>query len=219
MYKLIYMDIKLLINYFVIAMPVSIFFVAFTYVYPAFGYAMGAFGIAGMFAISAPSMGVKNHTDIVLNSLPVLRSEIILSKYLSAFVYTIIGILMMTLAGLLVKASPLPFHIPYMNWQSIVIAFISMSFLISIYYPLFYWLYNNLAIVFVNMVFFYLIFFMPSFISTYIKEHMNETLVQHLLQLNLHTPWALPLLGITIALMLLIISYLFTVKIYSAKDF
>ena len=219
MYQLIYKDIKLLINYFVIAIPVSILFViTFTQVFP-FGYAMGALGIAGMLALTAPSMEVKNHTEIVLNSLPILRSEIIIAKYLSAFTYTVIGLSLMTLAGLLVKVSPLPFHIPYMNWQNVVITFINISLLISIYYPLFYRFYNGFVITIVNMVLFYLILFMPSFITTYIKEHINETLVQQLLQLNLYTPWALPLLGIIITLMLLILSYLLTVKIYTAKDF
>ena len=220
MYKLIHKDIKLLVNYFVIAVPVSIFFViTFTLVYPGFGYAMGAFGIAAMLVLIIPSIEAKNHTEIIINSLPVLRSEIILTKYLATFVYTAIGLLLVALTGILINFGIPSYHLPYLNWQNVVITLISVSLLVSIYYPLFYRFNNQVVILFLNVIVFQLIFFMPSFVNDYINEHINETLVQQLLQLNMHTPWALPLLGTTIALMLLIISYLFTVKIYTAKDF
>ncbi|MDD3365553.1 MAG: hypothetical protein PHZ03_11275, partial [Syntrophomonas sp.] len=122
------------------------------------------------------------------------------------------------LAGILINAVPLPFHLPYFKCQNVVITLISVSALVSIYYPLFY-RFHNYVVIFVNVALFQLLLFMPSSIDNYINGHTNVIWVQQLLQLNLHTPWALPLVGTTIALMLLIISYLLTVKIYTAKDF
>ncbi len=220
MYKLIHKDVKLLINYFVTAVPVSIFLViTFTKVYPGLGYAMGAYGIAAILVLIVPSLESKNHTEIVINSLPVLRSEIILTKYLSTFVYAAISLLLVALTGILVNLGIPSYNLPYLNWESAVITLICLSFLVSIYYPLFYRFQNQVVILFANVILFQFIWFMPGFINDYIRDHINETLVQHVLQFNLHTPWAIPLLGIAIALILLSISYLFTVKVYAAKDF
>ena len=220
MYRLIYKDIRLLINYFIVAMPISIFFViVFTRVYPGFGYAMGAFGIAAMFVIAIPSMEARNHSETIINSLPVLRTEIVRAKYLVAFLYAASGLLMMASAGWLVNISPLPFNLPYMNWKSVIITLILVSILISIYYPLFYRFYNQVVIFLINIVLFQLLFFFPSFISDYMNGHIDNSLVQQLLQLYLYTPWSLPLLGITSACLFLVVSYLFTIKIYTAKDF
>ncbi|PKM78185.1 MAG: hypothetical protein CVU90_03960 [Firmicutes bacterium HGW-Firmicutes-15] len=218
MYKLIHKEFMLLINQFVIAVPIGIISsIMFTQAYPDYGYAMGAFAFAWVSSI-APSMEAKNHTEIIINSLPVLRSEIILAKYLSPFLYAAFGLLLVALAGILVNISPLSFHLPYFKCQNVVITLISVSALVSIYYPLLYRFHNN-VVIFVNVALSQLFLFMPSSIDNYINGHTNVSWVQQMLQYNLYTPWALSLLGITIALMLLIISYLLTVKIYTAKDF
>jgi len=220
MYKLIFKDIKLLINQFVISIPIGIIMVIlFTPRYPSFGYAMGAFAIAWMSTLIASSFEAKNHSEIIINSLPVLRSEIILAKYISAYVYAIFGLLLVAFAGLLINISPLPYHLPCLNWQNIAIALISISVLVSIYYPFFYRFYNQIVIILVNVVLFQVLFFMPSYISDYMQGHMSEAWVQQLLQINMHTPWILPLIGITLASLPVVFSYWLTTRVYTARDF
>ncbi|MDD2422161.1 MAG: ABC-2 transporter permease, partial [Heliobacteriaceae bacterium] len=49
-----------------------------------FAYIMAGFGSAYILVMGSLQMETKNQADIFLNSLPVTRREIIISKYLSA---------------------------------------------------------------------------------------------------------------------------------------
>lgn len=219
MYKLIRKDILIQINFILLAIPFSIFFVfIFPMAFPDFGYVMGASAIVYMLAISASSIESRNHTDIILNSLPLLRSEIILSKYLGVFVFTVIGLVIMISAGLAVNISPLPFNIRFITWQEIVITFIMAPVLAAIYFPIFYKLSYGAASSLIYILLFQFALFGPNFIYEYINKHLNEPWIQQFLYINTNTPWLFPLIGAVVAILLIIISYLLTVKIYTAKD-
>ncbi|MEN6349367.1 MAG: ABC-2 transporter permease [Syntrophomonas sp.] len=219
MYNLVRKDFLIQINYILTTIPFSIFFVLiFPKAFPGLGYAMGASAIVYMLAISTSFIDARNHTDIILNSLPVLRSQIILSKYLATFLFTLIGLLIMVLAGLAVNISPLPFNIPFITWQEITITFIMCTVLAAIYFPICYKLSHGKALTFVYVILFQVAIFSPGGISDYVARHINEPWIQQLLSFNLNTPWGLPLIGASAAILLVILSYLLTVKIYMVKD-
>lgn len=220
MINLIRKDFLLLINYIIICIPISIFFViVFTPRYPDFGYGMAAFGLAFVLALSVPSLESRNHTDVIINSLPVLRTEIVRAKYLSAFIFTLLTLLMVALMGLLANLLPLPWAVPVITWPNIVIAFISMALIISFYYPIFYKFYNNAVVLITNVILFQLIFFMPTYVESFFQHHHNGLWVRQLLLLMVQSPWVLPVLGVGLAVLLLLVSYHLTIKIYSHKDF
>lgn len=220
MINLIRKDFLLLINYIIISILISAFLViVFTPRYPDYGYGMAAFAIAFTLMLSVTSLETRNHTDAIVNSLPVLRTEVIQAKYLSALVFTFLALLIVGLVGLLANLFPLPWVVPFITWPNIVIAFISMALIISFYYPIFYKFYNNTVILFVNIILFQLFFFMPAYIESFFQHHHDDLWVRQLLLLMAQSPWVLPVLGIGIAVLLLIVSYHLTLKIYSHRDF
>lgn len=220
MINLIRKDFLLLINYFIIAILISAFLViVFTPQYPNSGYGMAAFGISFILVLSIPSLEARNHTDVIVNSLPVLRAEVIQAKYLSAFIFTLLALLIVGLVGLLAHLLPLPWPVPVITWPNIVIAFISVAFIISFYYPIFYKFYNNAVVVVTNIILFQLVFFMPTYVESFFNNHHDDLWVRQLLLLMVQSPWMLPVLGVGIAVLLLLVSYHLTIKIYSHKDF
>ncbi|MCG9969458.1 ABC-2 transporter permease [Pelotomaculum terephthalicicum JT] len=63
-------------------------FIFFAFSKPPFSqciYSMGAMGISYILILTALQADFKNNTMVILNSLPVRRSEIVASKYLSMF--------------------------------------------------------------------------------------------------------------------------------------
>jgi ABC-2 type transport system permease protein len=55
----------------------------------------------------ACSYDEQNRSEVFLNSLPITRKDIVLSKYLSIFVYTVIGLVAGILIALTVQCSSL----------------------------------------------------------------------------------------------------------------
>ncbi|MEN6328236.1 MAG: ABC-2 transporter permease [Syntrophomonas sp.] len=220
MNNLIRKDFLLLINYIITCIPISAFLVIiFTPHYPYYGYGMAAVAVAFTLTLSVPSLEARNHTDVIVNSLPVLRTEVIQAKYLSAFVFVILAVLIVALVGLLAHLLPLPWVVPFITWPNIFIAFISMALIISFYYPIFYKFYNNTIVLFTNIILFQFFFFMPSYIESFFNNHHDDLRVRQLLLLMVQSPWVLPVLGVGFAALLLLVSYHLTLKIYSHRDF
>jgi hypothetical protein len=197
---------------------VLLFFIFPASLYGEYIYAMGSFAIAYVFFLNAFYTDIKNNADLILNSLPVTRREIVRARYLSAFVFTAIGLLIVGVAGLLLKISPLPLFIDYLGWTGIITSFLCSTVYISICMPLSYKIKMEGIQRIFNVLIFMLIFFIPNLLGKMAKN--NELLfIQPLLDYNTLHPWALPLLGVTVIAAMLIISYNFTLRIYHNMHF
>lgn len=78
-------------------------------------YVMGMIISVYFFLITGNMEDEKNKSDILLNSLPVLRSRIVLAKYVSVFVYMFIGAFFLGIAGLVFHLPLFPFTTRLMN--------------------------------------------------------------------------------------------------------
>ncbi|PPJ44908.1 ABC-2 transporter permease, partial [Rhizobium sp. KAs_5_22] len=74
--------------------------------------------------------------DILLNSLPLRRHEIVLAKYLSIFVYSAIGIAIYLLVAAATKVLGFPIHVYPINFKAVIYGILAVSFLNGIYLPL-----------------------------------------------------------------------------------
>ncbi|MBX4261899.1 ABC-2 transporter permease [Clostridium estertheticum] len=89
---------------------------------------------------SSCGFGEKNDVDRMINSLPVSRKEIVISKYLSSFVFLIIGIAITVLFSYIIKFSELSHINRFMNLTDIIIVSIFTVVYISVYLPIYLWL-------------------------------------------------------------------------------
>lgn len=219
MYNLLHKNFLIQKKYSIFAMLYGmVVFIFFIPLYSNFAYSMGAFGITYMLFMTFLSFDAKNKTEIVLNSLPLVRSDIVRAQFLSTLAYTVFSLLLMTLTGLLIKVSPLSFQVPSIRGLDVVITIISISILVSVALPIYHRFPSGSIFQIVHFILFLFFFFVPSYIGTFIKGNINESWVQQLLQLNLNSPWFLPLIGIIAAALFLIVSYPLSVKYYTAKE-
>ncbi|MBZ9607967.1 ABC-2 transporter permease [Clostridium estertheticum] len=88
---------------------------------------------------SSCGFGKKNDVDRMINSLPVSRKEIVISRYLSSFVFLIIGIAITILFASIIKFSGLSHINRFMNLTDIIIISIFTVVYISVYLPIYIW--------------------------------------------------------------------------------
>lgn len=92
------------------------------------------------FIIYSCGFGEKNDIDIMINSLPVSRKDIVFSKYLSIFVFFVIGIAITIIFSTMLKLSGLSHINRFINLQDIIISYIFTVVYSSIYLPIYLWL-------------------------------------------------------------------------------
>lgn len=182
---------------------------------------MGTVAVSHMMFMTAVSLDERNRSDIMLVSLPIKRNKIILEKYLLVLSTGLIGIGIMGFLGGLVKISGLVPVSRFINTNDIFLSLASIVLLSSVYYPLYLKLGYKYSRV-INMLFFMIFFFIPSWITEYTTSNVdfNDPAVQNIIEIFLATPTILINGGLLlIALILALISYLISVRIYTNKEF
>lgn len=80
----------------------------------------------------------KNNSHNFINSLPLTRSEVVISKYIVLFLYTALIITVISLLGALITTLNLPRNIGYIKLATIKHSIFSILLMNSISYPLYF---------------------------------------------------------------------------------
>lgn len=101
-------------------------------------YLVGGIVVPYLMLLTAIVYEDINKSEIVINSLPIKKEKIIMSRYLSTFVYLVISILSYLLILFLVDIFNLPFAVDLITIPGIVDILIGLGIIVSIYLPIFY---------------------------------------------------------------------------------
>ncbi len=80
----------------------------------------------------------KSGSDIAMNSFPISRREIVVSKYLSIIVYGFMAVLGYMAFSLILSFIPVPINIPSITLEDLATAFAGIMVMNSIYYPVYF---------------------------------------------------------------------------------
>lgn len=179
-------------------------------------YIMAAGAVSYLLVQGAGNADGKNNSDLILNSLPVNRKQIVLAKYLSLGVYLATGLISTVLIGRILSFS-IDFPVRSITYTDITVAVISVGIMGSLYLPLFFKFGNNITR-FVNMVLFMLTFFVPGIIM----EHLNNQpsgITGQLVDLLRNVPgWSVILGALAVTAVLVVVSLAVSLTIYTNKD-
>jgi len=120
----------------------------------------GTIGASYMLLSQACAKDDKNKSELMLNSLPLRRRDIVLAKYLSVFLYATLAILSFLLAQGVVSVIGIPISLTKISLEGIALALVNMIVLISFYYPIYFklgYLRSNM----VGGILFFACFFLP----------------------------------------------------------
>jgi ABC-2 type transport system permease protein len=184
-------------------------------------YNMGTVAVAYVMLMTAVSFDEKNSTDVILVSLPINRKKIVLEKYLLAFLVVFIGWGIMGLLGAIIKISGIIDVTRLINFNDLLFSLSSVLLLSSVYFPAYLKLGYKYSR-YINLTIFLLLFFLPSWLTEYLVQNVDKKgpLTQKITVAILDIPT--PMIGfalLTITLVLALISYLISVKLYIHKEF
>lgn len=194
---------------------VFLFFVFANPAFQEFTYSMAAFGIAYITVIGVAQAEYKNNSDVIINSLPVTRREVVAAKYMSILTFTIIALLLVGLVGSLFH-----FLIPVLNYRLINTAdvfttAVSIILLAAISLPIYFKTSAQWTRV-VNVVVFLVIFFAPAQLAGYMVQNGQQPWAS---SLAVSQNWQLCLSGLIVLMVILLLSYFISLRIYLHKDF
>jgi len=161
----------------------------------------------------------KNKSEIILNSLPLNRVDIVISKYISIFVFAVIGIIYSVLIGFIGRSAGLSMFTGSISLANIVLVLTSVCIFGSIFFPS-YFKFGYMKTRIFNTVFFVAMFFLPIYAVRFATSNPNNVLVEKFNRfINNTSSFTLSCLAITISLIIFLISLLISIRIYKNKEF
>ena len=160
----------------------------------------------------------KNKADVMLNSLPIKRSNIVFAKYISIFIYTTLGIIIYLAAITLISLIGLPIHIYPISVEGLAGALFSIILLNSIYFP-FYFKYGYIKSRFLNYFLFFTFFFGSMSMVGFITKHRNTFWVKNISYFfNSLNNIEILVLTVGSILVILALSFEISLKVYKNRD-
>ena len=175
--------------------------------------------VAYTLIMNAVAYDEKNNCEFVLNSLPLERSDIVISKYISIFVFIIIGFIYSVLIGFIGKTTGLQIYNISISLLDIVLTLTAACIYGSIYFPL-YFKFGYIKMKIINTILFMLLMLLPTIGFNYAIENPNNPLVQKINYLVANTSRLTQnSLALIIGLIFLLISLIISIRIYNNKEF
>jgi ABC-2 type transport system permease protein len=166
-----------------------------------------AITLAGVSLNLATMIDIKNHNHNFLVTLPTSRKYIVLAKYITAIIFTLVGVLASYGIHSLVKLAVPELNKPDYSIMGLLVPVGIMLIVISIYMPFFYSLSKKGAEI-INIVFFIILIVLMN-PAAYLMSMMSQE--------GFVSNPVLFLISIGI-LLLLIASYYLTVSLFNRKD-
>ncbi|HHW02418.1 MAG TPA: ABC-2 transporter permease [Thermoanaerobacterales bacterium] len=187
-------------------------------VFKDFVYIMGSVAISYIYLMYTVNLDEKNKSDLIINSLPVTRRQVVMARYLFYIAVIFIGILIMSLVGMILKTVPGFPDLAYVKPQDFVTAFFMIGILASFHTPLAYKFGINAR--YFDMAIFFGLFFAPGFLADYIKRHSGLDTINHFMNLTQHSNWnSIGLAAAGFTLIIIMISLAISIKIYESREF
>lgn len=228
MINLVWKDLLILKRFLWLA-PLYGFFAFFAFsTMPDGGLSASTVAVTYMFILQAITQDDKNKSEIMLNSLPLGRRDIVLAKYLSVFLYAALGILSFLLAHGLVTVIGIPISISQVSSEEIFGALIAMVVMISIYFPI-YFKFGYLRSRMVGMILLMASFFLVPMVALIVHRFggVNSPTWQSIRVstqkmagwLQTQADWQIVSYLSAIALILMALSALLSLRFYTKREF
>lgn len=219
MYKLILKD--LLVQKKMLAFSI-IYTVIFMFAFQHTGSAVlpvSVIALTYVLVTGACSNDDKNKTDMILNSLPIRRVDIVASKYLSIIVFGIIGVAAYAVMFFLVTFTGFPFKVYGITAEGLAGAFLSISLMNSIYFPI-YFKFGYTKSRIVNFIMFFAFFFGVQYIMVFIKDNTDIEAIKSMVAFfSMLTGIKLSALFAVFALSLMGASFWVSLMLYRRREF
>jgi ABC-2 type transport system permease protein len=165
----------------------------------------------------ACSYDEQNRSEVFLNSLPITRKDIVLSKYLSIFVYTVIGLVAGILIALICNVLGLWEPVRYPAVKDLFGALCGIIIIGGAYYPL-YFKFGSIKTRFLHVTVIMAIFLIPAGLVWLLEKYGQGTAYNLLAQVFNSPDW-LQVVGCSaVILTIFLVSLAGSLRIYENRD-
>lgn len=155
--------------------------------------------------------------DKVLNSLPVKRFEIVISRYISSMLFLFAGYAIIFAVSIIGK-NLIPQSVKqYADITVLLFAFVIVGFLYSITFPVYYQ-FGTSGEKIISITIFLIFMAGPGLLVNIIKNNPDNKLVKCILNLLINGPASPAFFLCTVTLVIYILSLLLSIKIYEKRD-
>lgn len=161
----------------------------------------------------------KSKADVVLNSMPVTRAQIVAARYLSVYVFMVIGVVYYVLITGAINLAHLPLKVHPLSGEGLLGAAFAVTLMNSIYLPTYFkWGYIKSRMI--SVILFFTFFFGANMLAEAVYKNQESALIKPLLQFIAAKPDALLGTGLILLIMVMLaVSYLISLKIYRRREF
>lgn len=182
-------------------------------------YSIGTVMIAHTLMMYATSYDDKNNSEVVLNSLPISRFKIVLYRYISVFLFTLLGLASMILAGFVLDSLNLLNISIELKIGSVIGSLIGISLISFSYLPT-YFKFGYVKAKIFNFIVFIMVFVGPVFLKNILDYGgKNEGLDKLIIFLNSQNEFLLSLFFIGIIIGAGLVSFTISMVIYNKREF
>ncbi|HOV80278.1 MAG TPA: ABC-2 transporter permease [Bacillota bacterium] len=180
-------------------------------------FAMCVFALSYMMILTSCAYDDKNKTDVMLNSLPLSRTEIVLARYLSAAVFFAVTVVVYMAVVFLLNVAGTPFKDFSPTAESFTGAVLTVSLLTGIYFPLYFKM-GYIKSRYVNFVLFFGFFFGISALGDMLRE--GNTVLSSLNNfLGNFTDARITACSLIFSVLYLAASFALSLKFYRGREF
>ncbi|MED5099554.1 ABC-2 transporter permease [Niallia circulans] len=181
------------------------------------GLMVGILAITYQLLLGASALEDKNNSDKVLISLPIKLSTIVLSKYLSIYVYAAFAAIGFYLIHVLVKLFHIPLDVPF-SYIILIGGAIMVTICFSISLPMIF-KFGYLKAKMANFILLFVIVFGTTGIMKYFAKLDNQFIQETMIRLSTLSKAELGLILLIPLIILLVISYFISLSYYSKREF
>lgn len=181
-------------------------------------FASGIVAVAYMLANRSLAYDDINKSDIVLLSLPISRNKIVLAKYLSIFVYGLIGALAYLIGIIIVYLINLPVSSYAVTIEAVIGSIVALGILFSIIFPITF-KYGYIKSKFLVMVIFLVVFFGTPYMLSLVNISSLDSVNTIRAYVSTLSDQVISILLLLITFLIVTVSYNFSVKIYKSREF
>jgi ABC-2 type transport system permease protein len=182
-------------------------------------YVLGPFGVIYLFIMYSCGYEEKNNTDMIFNSLPLKREDIVIAKYLSIFFFAALGLLFSLIVGMLGASIGFGGIFRLLNFNDIIAVLGSGIILASIFYPL-YFKFGLVKMRAINIILFLFLMFVPNLVVDYARANPEKAIVENTVSFVLNaSEWTLQIFFLITCSIIFFISLLISIKVYRKKEF
>lgn len=217
MFQLIKKDILIQKKQIVFSLLLMLFFTLTLSNLGPTGITIGILAITYQLGLGASAIEEKNNSDMILISLPIKKKTIVLSKYVSIFVYLVYAVLGFMCIFLAVKLFNVPFEVPITK-TVVVSAFASGVIYFSISYPLIF-RYGYLKSRMPNLILFFVLIFGGAASAVNLLNNEQSVLGQKLSQFLQESDMMITVILIVVLAIIWTASYLISLRFYTKREF